>query len=236
MSSSLAFDFSTLPPESPSPAWAVVVARVGAGAKSRLAGALDPHQRTHLALAMLSDVLDACLAADLAGIVAVIDAPAARLVADARGALSILDSGAGDMNAAATAGIRAAQARGATTVVVVPGDVPLLRPDDFVDLIRAAGTAPRAVVVGASRDGGGTNALLLRPPDVIQPAFGPPSVGRHVSAGRRVGALTSVRRDLGLTLDVDTPNDLVALTSARPGGHTAAALAQLLEEHALVRP
>src|SRR6202035_2362129 len=87
-------------------AWAVVVARVGDRAKSRLAGALDPLQRTELALAMLADVLDVCLCSGLAGTVAVVDTPAARIVAEARGALVISDSGAGDMNAAVDAGVR----------------------------------------------------------------------------------------------------------------------------------
>ena len=55
--------------------------------------------------------------------------------------------------------------------------------------------APRAVVIGSSHDGRGTNALLLRPPDVIAPAFGPPSVGRHVQLGLAAGAHTVIRPD-----------------------------------------
>jgi 2-phospho-L-lactate/phosphoenolpyruvate guanylyltransferase len=224
----------TTTPASAASAWAVVVARVGVRAKSRLAGALDPLQRTELALAMLSDVLDVCRRSGLAGTVAVVDAPAARTVAEARGALVISDSGAGDMNAAVEAGVQSALKRGARTVIVVPGDVPVLSSADLQALLNAAGDAPRAVVVGASRDGQGTNALLLRPPDVIAPGFGPPSVGRHVLAGRAAGARSVVRSHLGLALDIDTPNDLAALAAAHPTGHTAAALAQLLQQHALV--
>jgi 2-phospho-L-lactate guanylyltransferase len=215
-------------------AWAVVVARVGERAKSRLAGALDPLQRTELALAMLADVLDVCLRSGLAGTVAVVDAPAARTVAETRGALVLSDPGAGDMNAAVDAGVQLALQRGAGTVIIVPGDVPVLNSADLQALLSAAGNAPRAVVVGASRDGEGTNALLLRPPDVIAPGFGPPSVGRHVQAGKAAGALSVVRSHLGLALDIDTPNDLAVLAAAHPAGQTGAALAHLLQEHALV--
>jgi 2-phospho-L-lactate/phosphoenolpyruvate guanylyltransferase len=213
----------------PDAVWVIVVARVGEGAKSRLAGALSATQRKMLALAMLSDVVNVCARTPglIAGTLAVVDEPAARSIAVRGGAIAVEDPGTGDMNAAVAAGLQAARAQGASTALVVPGDVPLISPSDFEALVDAAGQAPRAVVVGASHDGGGTNALLLRPLDVIAPQFGPPSVGHHLQAGHAAGALTLVRSDLGLALDVDTPDDLTALESAPVGGHTAAALAEL---------
>jgi 2-phospho-L-lactate guanylyltransferase len=192
--------------------WAVVVARVANGAKSRLSTALDVEQRRDLALSMLADVLDVCAHAPiLTGVVAVVDDPAARHEAEHAGAFVVEDSTPGDMNAAVNLGLRTAQSRGAQTALVLPGDIPLVTVDDLEALLAAAGHAPRAVVVGASRDGQGTNALLLRPLDVITPAFGPPSVERHLRAGRQAGALTRVVHHLGLALDVDTPADLAAL-------------------------
>jgi len=217
--------------------WIVVVARVGSAAKSRMAGTLNADQRSTLALAMLADVLGVCRQARglAAGTLAVVDTPAARAVALRNGALSIADPGAGDMNAAVSAGVAAARQQGASTVLVVPGDVPLISTADLQALLDAAGAAPRAVVIGSSRDGQGTNALLLRPPDVIPPAFGPPSVGRHVQMARAAGAQTVVRPGLGLALDVDTPDDLAALQCDRVGTHTAAMLAGLLEQQSFVR-
>lgn len=208
--------------------WAVIVARVGNGAKSRLAGALSAAQRRELALAMLADVVEVCVQARgvLGGTLAVVDSPEARRAVERGGAIAVLeDPGTGDMNAAVTAGLRAARQRGATTVVVVPGDVPLIAVSDFEALLHAAGAATSAVIVAASHDGEGTNALLLRPPEVIQPGFGPPSVQRHAAAGQRAGAFTRVCVDLGLALDVDTPADLAILQSSHPPRHTAAALA-----------
>jgi 2-phospho-L-lactate guanylyltransferase len=97
---------------------------------------------------------------------------------------------------------------------VLPGDVPLLSSRDLEQLVAAAEDQPRAVVIGASRDGLGTNALLLRPLDVIAPAFGPPSVERHVRLGRGAGAFTCVVSGLDLALDVDTPADLATLAQS----------------------
>jgi 2-phospho-L-lactate guanylyltransferase len=207
--------------------WAVVVARVGHGAKSRLAGVLDADQRRLLALAMLDDVLHVCTApaAQFHGTVAVVDDPAAMRVAECRGALAVLDSGR-DMNHAASVGVHTAQRLGATTVLVLPGDIPLVSPADLNALLAAAADAARTVVVGASRDGEGTNALLLRPPEVIAPAFGPPSVGRHLHLAERAGAITRVMPNLGLALDVDTPADLAALADLPVGPATAGFLAE----------
>src|SRR5258708_21333463 len=180
------------------PAWIIVVAGAGGGAKSRLAGELSVEQRQKLVLAMLEDVLDICTRAHLAGILAVVDTAAARSVVERCGAIALDDPGNGDMNAAAAIGIEAACERGAKIAILLPGDLPLITTDDFVSLIEAAGSERRAVVIGASHDGQGTNALLLRPPDVITPSFGPPSLDRHVQAGLTAGALTVVRTNLGL--------------------------------------
>jgi 2-phospho-L-lactate guanylyltransferase len=202
-----------------------------------MAGALSADQRRMLALAMLADVVAVCHRAYglVAGTLAVVDQPAARAVAVRGGAITIADPGTGDMNAAVAVGLAAARQRGADTVLVVPGDIPLISTGDLQALLDSAGAAPRAVVVGASHDGQGTNALLLRPPDVITPAFGPPSVGRHVQMALMAGAHTVVRAGLGLALDIDTPDDLRALQEARPGPHTAEVLAELLEQQSFVR-
>jgi 2-phospho-L-lactate guanylyltransferase len=210
--------------------WLVVVARVGPRAKSRLAPLLAPAGRRQLALAMLADVLAQCrVAPAVSGLVAVVDDPTAGALAAAAGARLVDDPGAGDMNAAVRAGIADALTQQATTVIVLPGDIPLLTPTDLAALQRAAGTAVRAVVVAASRDGRGTNALLLRPPTVIAPGFGPPSVARHLRAGAAAGARTTTLDALGVAHDVDTPADLAELPPAAVGPCTAAALAELTD-------
>ena len=207
--------------------WAVVVARAGAAAKTRLGGVLSQPERTLLARAMLADVLDVCgrTCGLVDGTVLVADDAARDL--GSRASVVVRDPGLGDMNAAVRAGVAAAQERGATTVVVLPGDIPSICSSDLAAIVCAAGAAPRAVVVGASHDRQGTNALLLRPSHVIGPAFGPPSVDRHLSAARAAGALSRLVSDLGLSRDVDTAADLANLLDARVGVNTASALRHL---------
>jgi 2-phospho-L-lactate guanylyltransferase len=73
------------------------------------------------------------------------------------------------------------------------------------------------VLVVPDRHGTGTNALVVAPPDAIQPAFGPGSRVRHeaLAAAARVPCEVETLASLGL--DLDTPDDLTAIRSALGG-------------------
>ena len=72
-----------------------------------------------------------------------------------------------------------------------------------------------------SRSGLGTNGVALTPPDAMELTFGEPSFQNHLAAARARGLEPRVMRLAGLALDVDGPEDLVAL--ALHGGATASA-------------
>jgi 2-phospho-L-lactate/phosphoenolpyruvate guanylyltransferase len=67
------------------------------------------------------------------------------------------------------------------------------------------------------RHGTGTNALVLTPPDVLAPSFGPGSLERHVAAASAAGVPAGMEEVPTLMLDVDTPGDLSALIAALAG-------------------
>ena len=113
----------------------------------------------------------------------------------------------------------------------MPGDCPALNPAE-VDALVGAATPRPAITVVPDRHGTGTNALLLSPPDVIAPSFGPGSRERHEEAAHAAGADCEVAEVASLVLDVDTAEDLQALRDAlaeRTGGaaHTRGLLARL---------
>jgi 2-phospho-L-lactate guanylyltransferase len=58
------------------------------------------------------------------------------------------------------------------------------------------------------RHGRGTNGLLIAPPNAIEPCFGGDSHAAHVAAAAAAGA-TLVELDGPLTVDLDTPDDLL---------------------------
>jgi 2-phospho-L-lactate/phosphoenolpyruvate guanylyltransferase len=123
--------------------------------------------------------------------------------------------------------VRTAVARGASRVLLVPGDCPALDAAEVDALLDEAGPG---VVIVPDRHGAGTNALLLDPPTVIGPAFGPGSFARHAALAKAAGVPVRVGRLPSLELDVDTPGDLAALRAAlEAGGRGAPRTRALLE-------
>jgi 2-phospho-L-lactate guanylyltransferase len=178
---------------------AIVPMKATGLAKSRLAGVLDRAGRDSLARQMLEHVLATLREAGLAQV----------QVANA-------DQAAGDhLNADVAAAARRAQATGASEILLVMADLPYLAASDIAAMIDAGRTT--AVVIAEAKDGG-TNALLLRPPTVLQFAFatGRPSAQFHADHARSVGIEPAIVRRPGLARDIDTPDDLAALVSDHP--------------------
>jgi len=113
-------------------------------------------------------------------------------------------------------------------VLCVPGDCPALDPAELQALLSAdaadrSGEGEGEVVIVPDRHGTGTNGLLLTPPDVIAPGFGPGSCERHRALALAAGIACRVERPPSLLLDIDTGADLAALRQ-RLAGHSARAL------------
>lgn len=186
-----------------------------AAAKTRLDNGLSEGTRRALAEAMVTDVLIALRRARRVDDVLVVSGEhaAVALAAGYDAAAVIDDPDDAGHSAAAERGVRAATDRGATRVLLVPGDCPALDPAELDGLLRRPGQGPEVVVV-PDRHGSGTNALVLTPPAVIRPAFGAGSRERHERLAREAGVTATVVDVPTLGLDVDTPDDLDALRAA----------------------
>lgn len=190
--------------------WAVLPVKDIAGAKQRLAGVLSPDERRELFAAMLEDVLGALAASPgLGGILVVTRDPQAQALAARYGAKALLEGENRGHTAASTLGARMLAQQGVAGMVQVPGDIPLLTPNDVAALLRAHGESP-AVTLGPSRDERGTNALVCSPPEVLPMRFGADSFLSHVHRAHSLGIEPQIVRRPGLALDVDTPDDLAA--------------------------
>lgn len=192
---------------------AIVPVKRFAEAKQRLAPGLDDQQRQTLAAAMLGDVLDAVGAARAIERTILVsgDPLAQEIAAEADTTIEVVPDPADEgHNVAAGAGIARAEADGASCVVLLPGDCPLLDPRDLDRLLTGVPAGYAAIV--PDRHGSGTNALVLSPPGAIEPAFGEGSRERHVAAARVAGIPFEVEEVPSLALDLDTPADVVALT------------------------
>jgi 2-phospho-L-lactate/phosphoenolpyruvate guanylyltransferase len=203
-------------------------------AKQRLAGMLGAGSRQALAQAMFSDVLTTLRHVPGLDAVAVVTSDRVAESAALGERVQVLrDTEQAGQSAATLIGIRYAQAAGYERVLLVPGDTPLVDPQDVSRLLGVE----TAVAIVPDRHGTGTNALLISPPDAIAPSFGPGSFERHVVAARAAAVGYSIERVPGLMFDVDTPDDLADLSTELDGRRgkaplTRGALRQLDRSHA----
>jgi 2-phospho-L-lactate guanylyltransferase len=207
-----------------------------AQAKQRLREELAAHDRRALVEAMFADALVALgRVPSLERIVVVSGDRVAQRIAGGYGASVVEDDERGH-NTAATQGIRAVLEEGIERALLVPGDCPLLSPADL-DALLTHPTGERSALIVPDRHGTGTNALLLTPPDVLAPSFGPDSRRRHLADASAAGVPAEVVELESLALDVDTLDDLEALRRAlgtTHGGaaHTRGMLNQLMRSRA----
>ncbi len=101
--------------------------------------------------------------------------------------------------------------RGAGSMLLLPADIPLVTVTEIQALF-ADHSCPGVSLAAAGSDGG-TNALLVSPPDIIAPAFGDQSCQRHIAHARERGLEPTVLSASGLSLDIDTLEDIRALLS-----------------------
>lgn len=198
--------------------WAIVPVKPFASAKSRLASVLDDEARAGLSREFLGHAL-AVLAQvpAVARTLVVSRDPEALALAAARGASAVAEAGALGLNAALTLAARKAREGQAGAALILPTDLPLLTAADVMALVAEDDGQPR-VVIAPDRHEQGTNALLLRPPEVMPFAFGEGSFARHVALAEHAGVRVKVCRLAGAALDVDVPEDWQLLKEGSGGG------------------
>ena len=198
--------------------WALVPIRGLESAKSRLGGDLDAEERLELVTELLRRTLVATRdARRIEGTIVVTKDGDAAELARLHDAIGLVESAPG-LNGAIDAARSVAVARGATAVLVLPADLPAVSSDSIDELVEAAqgvGRDPHAGLVAlvGDRHGAGTNALLLAPALVIEPAFGVGSREAHARAARAAGA-RYLELESPLSFDVDTSADLLAAEAA----------------------
>lgn len=175
-------------------------------AKSRLADHLTLRQRENLVLDMLHHVLQVLHESNVLEQVSVVS-PDQRVLkqAQAWGAQALAEEMPGHNVALHVAALREQEA-GSAALLTISADLPLLHPSDIRMMILQSARYP--VVLASSRDGTGTNAILVRPPLAIPYLFGPNSLQRYQKAARQQQLGSTVYNSIGLALDIDTIDDL----------------------------
>lgn len=77
-----------------------------------------------------------------------------------------------------------------------------------LDAIGQLGATDRTVVFAPDRPGVGTNALFLRPPELLPFRFGPNSRWAHLADAESWGLRVEIYHGVGTSFDLDVPEDL----------------------------
>ena len=191
---------------------AVIPMKSLADSKSRLAPALDSHQRASLSLNLLDLVLSAALASSLDRVIVLGGDEDVRNVASRRGAEWMPDSGDG-LNRELTAALTRLSDAGMAGVYV-PGDLPLLTVSDIEAVIETSRGGELLTLCPATEDAG-TNGLVVPVNSPFRPMLGQDSFARHLRAAEELPH--AVCHTPGFGLDLDSMADLEACERLQPG-------------------
>ena len=182
-------------------------------AKERLSPVLSRAERRALAETMLQDVLAAVAEVNHRTRVGVVTSdPFAVSLAQRHGFTVIPDpANLGESDAIANATDRCI-AQGEDSIMVIPGDIPLVQPEDLEQVLAAAPAQGTVLVPGW--DGRGSNAVFRRPANLFPLRFGNDSFPPHLRAAQATGQPCVVLRLPRIGLDVDNPADLAQLLAA----------------------
>ncbi|MBI2986798.1 MAG: 2-phospho-L-lactate guanylyltransferase [Deltaproteobacteria bacterium] len=191
---------------------ALIPAKGFTNAKQRLSPLLGVVERELLAEAMLRDVLgQVVLTRGLDGVYVVTEDSKVSEIASFLGIHVIREeSERGETEAVVFALSKISQV-GIHSVLVIPGDIPLVRSSDIELLLEQISGHDRDIpfaLLTPSHDRMGTNALLLSPPGVIKLRFGYDSFSYHLGQVEAAGLPPRVLENEMIALDIDEPKDL----------------------------
>jgi 2-phospho-L-lactate guanylyltransferase len=175
--------------------------------KSRLSGRLDLMRRTQLTHDSLRHVVHTLRSVPRIGDIVIISRDLQVAEWAARWHVAHMRERRRGLNAA----LHEARTRyaGAAAILILPSDLVALSATDVRAMLEAGHRAgDRCVVIAPDRHGRGTNALLLRPPGLIDFEFGRNSAARHAQRALAQGVQPIWFRSDSICLDLDSPDDL----------------------------
>jgi 2-phospho-L-lactate guanylyltransferase len=193
--------------------WVIVLVKDFGLAKQRLGPALSPRERRALARRNAERAIRAA-AAGLHRLV-VAGSEEAGALAGRLGAAYIVEPRQEGQNMAARRGIEHVLGQGAEAVLVMSSDLPFVKRRAVRAVLDAANAekGPLALAVPAIGRGG-TNALYLRPPEVITLHFGGDSLALFRHGAETKGVHFVIHESAEMALDLDEPVDLERLRRA----------------------
>ena len=191
--------------------WAVIPVKKVDDAKYRLKSVLKSDQRKNLFIAMLEDVLSTVTnITELEEVSLATICPIASKIArkyDATILSTLKDEGQTEAIKKAATII---ENQGSKTILMLPADIPLATVSEIRTVIKIHENSPMITIVPA-KDNLGSNCIALSPPTAMPLNFGQNSYFPHIEKARNLGIKIYSALLPGISLDIDTPEDLKKL-------------------------
>lgn len=188
--------------------WAIVPVKPLRRGKSRLSKVLTEDERTNLNKTMLINILKTLQRVEEVDTILVVsrDPFALSLARDFK-ARTVLEDGSPELNTALRRAAMVAQAYQVHEILVLPADLPLIKPEHLKEFISHSGKPPE-IVIAPDRRHNGTNALYINPAGLIEFCYGPGSFDIHIKKAKNANARIDIVESPVFGLDLDLPEDL----------------------------
>jgi 2-phospho-L-lactate guanylyltransferase len=188
--------------------WAIVPVKPLRRGKSRLSGVLSEDERTALNSTMLTNTLKVLSGVDEINQILVVSRdPGALALARDYKVKTVQEDGNPGLNTALRRAEAVAKAYAADSILIIPADLPLLRPNDVQDFLHRVTGKPQ-LIIAPDRRQEGTNALFMTPISLIPFNFGVGSFNRHIQSAQRKNISPDIVETTAFGLDLDLPTDL----------------------------
>ena len=208
--------------------YAIVPVKTLASSKQRLSKLLTVEERIKLSEAMLYDVLDSvCNCKSINKIIVVSKDKQVFSIAIEFGVAIVREEQELGVNVAVALADNICKDSDAR--IVIPQDLPLILPSD-VDVLCASAKEKNCVVITPSYRYDGTNALLRKPPNVIETHYDEDSYEIHLQKAKERNIPVKIFLNRRLMLDLDEPTDIMHLMSGNSSTRTVSYLLEIKQK------
>jgi len=201
--------------------WAIVPVKPLVRSKSRLSDVLSNKQREALSSYLLNRTVQTLKDVSAVSNVLVVSRdPAALAIARGEGAKTLQETGLPELNASLTRATSVVTAWRATSILILPIDIPFSTSQDIQELVEIGKRYSSVISITPDRRGAGTNALLIKPPGSIPYCYGENSFQKHLAEAKKANLRTIIHESTNLSFDIDTPEDLDHLKTLQRGLRT----------------
>ena len=209
---------------------AIVPAKQFERSKSRLASLLTVAERVKLSELLLYDTLSTLRkASTISRIVVVSSDKCAKEIATRMGVLFLQQQTDEGVNSAIALADDYCLLTGTEASIVLPQDLPLLLPQDVVEICQLAKTSEKCMIICPSLRYDGSNALLRKPPILFSTKYDNDSYNMHRKEALSVGAHVRVILLERIMKDIDTADDALSLVGEPGKGGALRYLKQKLQ-------